>query len=239
MEIHMSKKTVALVLIIVIAMGLVFAAAPQTLAEKFSYAFGIYLLQQTGENALYYFSVYQQNVYPEMDINFGYMGMMDFAQDRSLYTVQELNRIIAEYKEDYAARMAVKAKENLEAAETFLKENETKEGIKKTASGLQYKIIKQGNGEKVTDINAKVEMDYELKLLDGTIVDSSYKRGKPSTLQLNKVIEGFREGVMLMPMGSHYIFYIHPNLGYGEKGSGNTEPNSLLIFEIETYSIVD
>lgn len=235
----MSKKTVALVLIAFLAMGLVFAAVPQTLAEKFSYAFGIYLLQQTGENALYYFSVYQQNVYPEMDINFGYMGMMDFAQDRSLYTVQELNRIIAEYKEDYAARMAVKAKENLEAAETFLKENETKEGIKKTASGLQYKIIKQGNGEKVTDRNAKVEMDYELKLLDGTVVDSSYKRGKPSTLQLNKVIEGFREGVMLMPMGSHYIFYIHPNLGYGEKGSGNTEPNSLLIFEIETYSIVD
>ena len=100
-------------------------------------------------------------------------------------------------------------------------------------------MIKQGSGEKVTDKTAKVELDYELRLLDGTVVDSSYKRGKHSTLQLTQVIEGFREGVMLMPMGSHYIFYIHPDLGYGAKGSGNTEPNSLLIFEIETYSIAD
>jgi FKBP-type peptidyl-prolyl cis-trans isomerase len=239
MENRMFKKTFVLILIVLLTMGVVFAAAPQTLAEKFSYAFGIYLLQQTGENALYYFSAYQQNVYPEMDINFGYMGMMDFSQNRSLYTVAELNSIIAEYKEDFNARMAVKAEENLKKAEDFLKENKSKPGIKTTASGLQYQVITQGTGEVVKDKTGKVELDYELKLLDGTVADSSYKKGTHATFQLTQVIEGFREGIMLMPMGSHYIFYIHPDLGYGPRASGKIEPNSLLIFEVKTYSIVD
>ena len=66
----------------------------------------------------------------------------------------------------------------------------------------------------------------------------SYARGEHSTFPLSGVIEGFREGVMLMPMGSHYIFYIHPDLGYGDRATGSMDPNSLLIFNVETYSIV-
>ena len=242
----MFKKTAALVLVVILSLGLVFAAdnetksaVPQTLAEKFSYAFGIYLLQSAGENAMYYFSVYQQSYYPELDSYYGYMGMSDFAQNKSLYSIDELNNIIVEYTDDYSARMAAKAQENLKVAETFLKENGSKAGIKKTASGLQYKVIKQGTGDRAKQATDKVELDYELKLLDGTVVDSSYKRGSHSTFQLTQVIEGFREGVMLMPMGSHYIFYIHPDLGYGAQASGKIEPNSLLIFEVETYSIVE
>ncbi|MBQ3830113.1 MAG: FKBP-type peptidyl-prolyl cis-trans isomerase [Spirochaetales bacterium] len=99
-------------------------------------------------------------------------------------------------------------------------------------------MIKKGNGAlaKATD---SVELDYELKLLDGTVVDSSYARGEHSTFPMGSVIQGFKEGVMLMPMGSHYIFYIHPDLGYGDRQTGNMGPNSLLIFEVETYSIAN
>ena len=107
-----------------------------------------------------------------------------------------------------------------------------------TASGLQYKVVKQGSGEKAVSASDKVELDYELKLMDGTVVDSSYMKGAHSTFALNRVIEGFREGVMIMPMGSHYIFYIHPDLGYGTNAPAKIGPEALLIFEVETYSIV-
>ena len=240
----MFKKTVAFILVAVLAACLVFPAdssakpeVPQTLKDKFSYAYGIYMLQVAGENAGYYFTMSQRTTYPELDPYYGYMGMNDFSQGKSIFTVDELNSILKEYFEDYAARMAAEAQTNLKAAEDFLSANRTKEGIKETESGLQYKVLKQGQGDRAKDTDT-VELDYELKLLDGTVVDSSYKRGAHSKFALTQVIAGFREGVKLMPMGSHYIFYIHPDLGYGANPSGNMGPDSLLIFEVETYSIV-
>lgn len=239
----MFKRAIAFVLISLLFAGFVFAATdadqadePQTLAQKFSYAFGIYLFVNYGENASNYFSIYQAGYYPELDYYYGYMGMYDCSQGTSLYSVDELNGFLKDYPADYAARMEVKSQENLKLAEDFLKENKTKSGIKTTASGLQYKVIKQGTGAKASAEDS-VELDYELKLLDGTVVDSSYARGEHSTFPLSSVIPGFKEGVMLMPMGSHYIFYIHPDLGYGAQATGSMEPNSLLIFEVETYSI--
>ena len=240
----MLKKAVAILLVAIIAVGLVFADTdtdqgerPETLAEKFSYAFGIYLLlnyEDSAMNALYY---YQSQVYPEINDYFGYLGMYEFSMDTCPYSLDELNDFLTDYLSDYEERMAAKSAENLKIAEDFLKENKTKAGVKTTASGLQYKIIKQGTGAKATADNS-VELDYELKLLSGDVIDSSYARGEHSTFPMSGVIEGFREGVMLMPMGSHYIFYIHPDLGYGSQATGGMEPNSLLIFEVETYSIV-
>lgn len=240
----MLKKAVAILLVAIIAVGLVFADTdaeqgerPQTLAEKFSYAFGIYLLVNYEDNAMNYLYYYQSQVYPEINDYFGYLGMYEFSMDTCPYSIDELNGFLTEYLSTYEARMAAQAEENLKIAEDFLKENKTKAGIQTTASGLQYKVIKQGTGAKAT-ANDSVELDYELKLLSGEVIDSSYARGEHSTFPMSGVIEGFREGVMLMPMGSHYIFYIHPNLGYGAQATGGMGPNSLLIFEVETYSIV-
>lgn len=211
---------------------------PSTLAERFSYAFGVYVADYYGPDyASYYFSMYQAQVYPELQPYFGSMGIYDYMNGNLRYSIEELNQMLNDYLTDYDVRMAAVADANLARAEAFLKENATKEGIYTTGSGLQYEIVRQGTGEFATSTDS-VELDYELKLLDGTVIDSSYARGEHSTFPLSGVIEGFREGVMLMPMGSHYIFYIHPNLGYGDRATGSMDPNSLLIFNVETYSIV-
>lgn len=211
---------------------------PSTLAERFSYAFGVYVADYYGPDyASYYFSMYQAQVYPELQPYFGSMGIYDYMTGSLRYSIEELNQMLNDYLTDYDVRMAAVADANLARAEAFLKENATKEGIYTTGSGLQYEIVRQGTGEFAASTDS-VELDYELKLLDGTVIDSSYARGEHSTFPLSGVIEGFREGVMLMPMGSHYIFYIHPDLGYGDKATGSMDPNSLLIFNVETYSIV-
>lgn len=228
------KKTIITLLVILVAISSVFAAdlhatVPTTLLEQFSYVVG-YITNQ-----YYYF--YKYYYYPEMDDTYGSAGYYDYYTENPLYSEEEMQKIIEEYSADYTARMAVVAAENLEVAETFLEENAKKDGVYTTESGLQYKIIKQGTGVQPTDADT-VELDYELTLLDGTVLDSSYERGEHSSFAMTGVITGFAEGCKLMPLGSHYIFYIHPSMGYGESGAGSIEPNTLLIFEVETYSIV-
>ncbi len=237
----MLKKILVISLMAILVMGFAFAVdengMPTTLTEKFSYALGVYLASSYGtDSAMQYFYMYQYYYWPELDENLGSMGVYSYSKGVMLYTVDELNSILSEYPADYAARVQAQAAENLATAEAFLAENAKVEGIQVTESGLQYKIVEQGTGEKATAEDS-VELDYELKLLDGTVVDSSYARGEHSVFPMSGVIEGFKEGVMLMPMGSHYIFYIHPDLGYGSQATGNMGPNSLLIFEVETYSI--
>ena len=210
---------------------------PSTLIEKFSYAIGVYVADVYGtEYATEYFSMFQAYYLPELDPYFGYLGIYDYMTGGLLYTIDELNQIMSDYYDDYDMRMAALADANLAEAEAFLKENAKKEGIFTTESGLQYQVVRQGDGAQAKETDS-VELDYELTLMDGTIIDSSYARGEHSTFPLSGVIAGFREGVMLMPMGSSYVFYIHPNLGYGDQATGSMEPNSLLIFKVETYSI--
>ena len=209
---------------------------PSTLAEKFSYAFGAYVASYYGDYATYYYPMYQAQVYPELDFYYGSIGIYDFMNGSLRYTIEELNQMINDYLVDYDIRMAALADENLAKAESFLAENAKKPGVYTTESGLQYEIVRKGDGAfaQATD---SVELDYELTLMDGTVIDSSYARGAHSTFPLSGVISGFSEGVMLMPMGSEYIFYIHPSLGYGDQATGSMDPNSLLIFRVETYSI--
>ena len=210
---------------------------PSTLIEKFSYAIGVYVADVYGtEYATEYFSMFQAYYLPELDPYYGYLGIYDYMTENLLYTIDDLNQIMSDYYDDYDMRMAALADANLAEAEAFLKENAKKEGIFTTESGLQYQVIRQGDGAQAKETDS-VELDYELTLMDGTVIDSSYARGEHSTFPLSGVIAGFREGVMLMPMGSSYVFYIHPNLGYGDQATGSMEPNSLLIFKVETYSI--
>lgn len=125
------------------------------------------------------------------------------------------------------------------AGENFLKENAKKEGVKTTASGLQYKVIKQGKGEKPT-ATSKVKVHYIGTLTDGTEFDNSHKRKQPSLFLANQVIKGWTEGLQLMPVGSKYMFYIPQELAYGAfpRGGGKIKPFMPLVFEVELLDIV-
>lgn len=121
----------------------------------------------------------------------------------------------------------------------FLKENAKKDSsVKTTASGLQYKVLKEGEGKspKATDM---VTVHYRGTLIDGTEFDSSFKRGEPALFPLNRVIKGWTEGVQLMKEGGKYRFFIPPQLAYGERGTpgGPIGPNETLIFEIELLKV--
>lgn len=123
------------------------------------------------------------------------------------------------------------------AGEKFLEENKLKEGVQTTSSGLQYKVLMMGTGEKPT-ATSKVNVDYEGKLIDGTVFDSSYKRGQPTTFQVNQVIKGWTEALQLMPVGSEWELYIPYQLGYGEREAGQTiKPYSALIFKVKLHGI--
>src|SRR6476660_4799930 len=130
------------------------------------------------------------------------------------------------------------AENDLENGEAFLKENATKEGVKTTASGLQYKVLKEGEGKspKATDV---VVVHYKGTLLNGTEFDSSYKRNEPAEFPLNRVIPGWTEGVQLMKEGAKYQFTIPSKLAYGVRGTpgGPIPANATLIFEVELVKI--
>jgi FKBP-type peptidyl-prolyl cis-trans isomerase len=126
----------------------------------------------------------------------------------------------------------------VKANQEYLEANAKKDGVKVTASGLQYRVIQQGDGSRPADGNAEVEVHYEGKLIDGTVFDSSYQRGESISFFLNQVIPGWTEGVQLMPVGSKYEFVIPSELGYGQRGAGGViPPNATLIFEVELLKI--
>ena len=119
---------------------------------------------------------------------------------------------------------------------TFLNENKEKEGVVTTESGLQYKIITEGNGEVPTE-ESQVKVHYKGTLIDGTEFDSSYERDEPSVFSPNRVIEGWKEALTMMPVGSKWELYIPQELAYGAKESGKIPPFSTLIFEVELLGI--
>lgn len=123
------------------------------------------------------------------------------------------------------------------AGEKWLEENKKKEGVQVTQSGLQYKVITEGTGEKpkATD---KVKVNYEGTLIDGTVFDSSIKRGQPATFQVNQVIKGWTEALKMMPVGSKWELYIPYQLAYGDRETGkDIKPYSALIFSVELLDI--
>ena len=118
----------------------------------------------------------------------------------------------------------------------FLAENKTKEGVITTESGLQYKVLIQGEGDKPS-LKDNATVHYTGRLLDGTVFDSSEARGEPVTFGVAGVINGWTEVLQLMPLGSKYMVWIPSALGYGAQGNGPIKPNSTLVFELELLSI--
>ena len=140
----------------------------------------------------------------------------------------------AKQQEKQAAVAAEKKKEE----DTFLAENAEKEGVQTTESGLQYKVIEEGEGDSPV-AQDQVQVNYEGKLLDGTVFDSSYERGKPATFGVSQVIKGWTEGLQLMKEGAKYEFYIPAGLAYGQRGSGKIGPGETLIFTVELLDIIE
>lgn len=194
--------------------------------DKFSYAIGYQVAQ----------SLKQQKIKPNMKI-FD-QAVDDVLNDKKLQlSFKEMQTAMSNYRKQQMAERASKGEAAKKAGEKFLADNKTKKGVITTASGLQYQVIKEGTGVKPT-INDTVVANYRGTLIDGTVFDSSYKRGQPATFPLRNVIKGWQEGLPLMSVGSKYKFFIPSSLGYGARGAGATiGPNEALIFEVELLDI--
>lgn len=156
-------------------------------------------------------------------------------------TEEEAATIRKAFQEHLQAQQQVvaqaEASKNIMEGKSFLAENGGKPGVKTTASGLQYQVLRAGNGPKPAATDT-VRVHYLGTLLNGNKFDSSYDRNEPAQFALNQVIPGWTEGVALMPVGSKYKFWIPSALGYGERGAGPIGPNATLVFEVELLDIV-
>lgn len=192
--------------------------------DKISYALGLSMGQQllsSGVEKLNY-----------ADLAKGIEHVLEKQQPEIAYT--EAQTILNQFFTELEQKIAGQAKE---AGEKFLAENAKRPEVKTTPSGLQYEIIEATIGQKpkATD---KVKVHYEGTLTDGTVFDSSYKRGEPITFGLNQVIKGWTEGLQLMSIGSKYKLYIPYQLGYGAQGAGAAiPPYAALIFTVELLGI--
>ena len=168
-------------------------------------------------------------------------GLRGGLDGKGLLTETEMREVLTSFSQELQAKrtekMKVVGEKNKIEGEKFLAENKTKEGVKTTASGLQYKIIKEGSGPipKLTD---KVSTNYRGTLIDGTEFDSSYKRGQPVSFGVANVIPGWTEALQMMKVGSKWQLFIPADRAYGERQVGQLiKPNSTLIFDIELVSI--
>ncbi|HEX2960728.1 MAG TPA: FKBP-type peptidyl-prolyl cis-trans isomerase [Ignavibacteriales bacterium] len=170
-------------------------------------------------------------------------GVKDAIRKDSLYllTDAEIQQTMMTFQKEMMEKQTAKMKElgdkNKKEGDAFLAANKTKEGVKTTASGLQYKVITAGTGAtpKATD---KVKVNYRGTLVNGTEFDNSYKRGEPIVFTVGSVIKGWTEALQLMKVGDKWQIFIPSELAYGEQGAGQTiPPNSTLIFDVELLGI--
>ena len=155
---------------------------------------------------------------------------------RSGSSVIAVNEAVEKVEGLIAAASEIAAKENLEKSEEFMTTNAKKSGVATTDSGLQYAVVLKGGGEQPKETSI-VTVNYEGRLIDGTVFDSSYERGEPAQFPLAEVIQGWTEGIQLMRVGSKFTFFIPPNLGYGDMAGIPIPPNSVLIFDVELLKI--
>lgn len=208
------------------------APALKSQKEKLSYALGMNFGNQLRELSI--------DVDPAV---FG-EGLKDaLSHSKRLLTDEEVRAVIgamqAELKQKQAEARRIGAEDNKKAGEAFLAENKKKEGVVALPSGLQYKILKEGNGKRPTEADT-VMCNYLGTLINGTEFDSSARTGQPVTFKVGGVISGWREALKLMPVGSKWQLFIPAELAYGERGAGNAiGPNATLIFEVELVSIQD
>lgn len=196
------------------------AAKPKSLKERAGYAFGVMIGTQLKNSGM------------DLDPDQFAAALKSIMKGEKLALSDE--EIQNTMKEAQEAAMAKQS----EAGTKWLAENAKKEGVKSTESGLQYQVLKEGDGGTKPKATDKVNVHYHGTLTDGTVFDSSVDRGEPISFGLNQVIPGWTEGVQLMTKGAKYRFFIPYNLAYGERGSPpKIPPFSTLVFEVELLGI--
>lgn len=201
--------------------------APETLEEKISYTIGVQIGQQLNQDDL--------AIVPDHFL----AGVLDSLEEKELKLTEEeqQNTMIALQERLQAKREEMAAAKNVENAK-FFEDNGKKDGVVTTDSGLQYKVLEEGKGEK-PQLNDTITAHYHGTLLDGTVFDSSVDRGSPASFPVNRVIAGWTEALQLMPVGSKWRLFVPSDLAYGERGTqgGPIGPNTPLIFDVELLSI--
>jgi FKBP-type peptidyl-prolyl cis-trans isomerase FklB len=193
--------------------------------EKVSYAIGMNI----GLNL----SRQKVDINPDLLVT----GIKDAIAGKPQLTQDQVKEVMTQFEKDMEQKQKAAGEKNKADGAKFLEDNKKKEGVKATASGLQYKVLKEGTGSqpKATDM---VTVNYRGTLIDGTEFDSSYKRGQPATFPLNGVIKGWTEGLQLMKQGSKYQFFVPSNLAYGERAVGpDIAANATLIFDVELLEV--
>ena len=201
--------------------------------DKLSYALGLGIGQQ----------LKQMGLKDSLKVEDFAQSITDVLNDNELkISNAEAQTLVNSYFQEMEEKMqkenAEKGKKALEEGRVFLENNGKRAEVTTTKSGLQYEVLKEGNGKhpKATD---KVRCHYEGTLIDGTVFDSSYQRNKPAVFGLNQVITGWTEGVQLMGEGAKFRFYIPYLLAYGEAGAGaSIPPYSTLIFDVELLEVL-
>lgn len=176
-----------------------------------------------------------------LDLDVLFRGMKDAASGEGVLTDDEMMEALMKFQQDMMEKQQRDARQlgdnNLSEGQTFLAMNAQREDVQVTSSGLQYRVIEEGTGNRPAT-SSEVTVHYRGTLIDGTEFDSSFSRGEPATFPLNRVIPGWTEGLQLMREGATYEFFIPSELGYGERGTqGVIGPNAVLIFEVELISI--
>ncbi|MEG2920877.1 MAG: FKBP-type peptidyl-prolyl cis-trans isomerase [Acinetobacter sp.] len=202
-----------------------------SLNEQVGYSFG-YLMGRSNAESV-----------KDLDLDAFILGLKTAAQGgKSALTDEEMARVLTQHKKQSDAKQLIelkkKADANAKIGAEFLAANAKKQGVQTTKSGLQYQILKQGTGQS-PKANSIVKVNYEGRLIDGTVFDSSIARNQTAEFQVSQVIQGWTEGLQLMKEGAEYRFFIPAQLGYGQIGSGDViEPNSTLIFDVELIEIL-
>lgn len=194
--------------------------------QKFSYGVGL----QIGQ------SIARQNVKVDQDaLLLAIKDALNGQEPR--VSLEELQRVMEVEEKKIQQQQAATADKNLQVGKAFLAENKKRDGVKTTASGLQYRVINEGKGAKPKTSDT-VSVHYTGTLIDGREFDSSHRRNEPATFPINGVIQGWQEALPMMAEGSKWEIFVPSDLAYGPKGAGGTiGPNETLIFEIELLSI--
>jgi len=234
------KKSILFVLI-VLSIGNLFAQSKKKSASQAATTPAPVKLNNQTDSLSYSIGIMVASFYKQQGISNINDAMVNKAikdkmsGDSTLLTEQQCNQVLMGFIEKAKADKAAVAKKQGEA---FLAANKTKPGVITTASGLQYIVLKQGTGPKPA-LTDKVKCDYEGKLIDGTVFDSSVKQGKPIEFAVNGVIAGWTEALQLMNTGSKYRLFIPSNLAYGDQQMGSDiKPGSTLIFDVDLLEIV-
>lgn len=228
------KWSMSGLLVLLLAVGPAVAADQpvelKTEEQKLSYAMGLDL----GE--------YFKGLDEKFDLNILQQGIVDgYNGNKPLMTAEEAAAIQQNFakrqQEKQIQQTVAMVQKNRKAAEDFLKANKAKEGVVETKSGLQYKVIKKGQGAKPSPEDT-VKVHYKGTLLDGKEFDSSYKRNEPAVFQVNQVIAGWQEALPLMETGATIELFIPPDLAYGDRGAPPViEPGSMLMFQVELLEV--